>query len=525
MATLGEYFIRLGIQGTKKSTQQLDKFSGGIKEVRKTSIGMKAAVFGLAYGLKRITSQSSQAGSSLNKFSIFTGLSAKKLQQWQWMARQTGVASDVVAASVKSVQSAMSNMILGKGPPEAMFLLSKYTELNKNKVRDTFYMMNKLAEFARKAPEDVGNRLLTSFGISEEMIVGLRNVHKYQGQMKNAPVYSGDEIKKLKNISVMWSKITYDMDLSIGKFIAEHGSGILKQVGALMQSALQLAGSIARILGDVNLFAVLSKIPEGIKNIVTVIENLIIFASKNLGPLIKTISGGFGLGDLLQKFSFKKLLGIPEVDLRIKKNDTQEVKDQKIKFIQDLQKKSPEEKYKSLDFPQDSLWNNAKDLFKSVVFSPGDWYTDTVKKSNENQNKKNNPSRKIQSYTPPTIASLRNNFDKIRTSKSSKNNSEDSSLYKLIKLYSYSTIQKFKNIFENTKKHIPNKNTMLKLIPNNIISKVEPMKYSSASQRSALNVNQILNFKHAGKNAVEVQSAARLGVQDAYRLQSNGQEN
>lgn len=487
MATLGEYFIRLGIQGTKKSTEQLDKFSGGVKEVRKTSIGMKAAVFGLAYGLKRITSQSSQAGSSLKKFSIFTGLSSQKLQRWQWMARQTGVASEVVASSVKSVQSAMSNMLLGKGPPEAMFLLSKYTELNKNKVRDTFYMMGKLAEFARKAPEDVGNRLLTSFGISEEMIVGLRKVHRYQGRMKNAPIYSRGEINKLKNISVMWSKITYDMDLMIGKFIAEHGTGILRQVGALMESALKLAGSLARILGDVNFFDVLAKIPEGIKNIVVVIENLIVFASRHLTPLLEMISGGFGLGDLLQKFSFKKLLGQPEIDLRVSKKDSPEERERKIKFIQELQKKSPEEKYKSLDLPTDSLWSNAKDLFKKVVFSPATWYQKTVKKSNE-ENKKNNPNRSIQSFTPATFSKIQKTFEKI-------------------------------------KNPIPSKNKILKLIPNNILQKSLPMKDPRALEGSPLQVNQVLNFQHAGKNSVELQSASRQGVYDAYRIKFTGQEN
>lgn len=436
---------------------------------------MKASLLGLAYGLKKITSNSTTAGMDLKKFSIFTGLSTKKLQQWQWAARQTGIASDVVASSVKSVQSAMSNMLLGKGPPEAMFLLSKYTDFDRSQVRDTFYVMNKLSEFSRKAPKDVGNRLLSSFGLSEDMIVGLRKIHKYKKQIQSAPIYSNSEIDSLKNISVMWSKITYDMDLAIGKFVATLGAGTFEKIGVMMESTLALVISTVEVLEKAKVFELISKIPEGLTHIINGIEGLITFAKKNLSGILGTISGGFGLEKLFDKLDFSKTFKGPDLSEKIKATDSKKLKEDKIQFAQNLKNKTPEEKYKALNLESNSTWNNLKSLSKKIVFTPFELYEKYIGKK----------SKKIPKVSKETIK----------------------------------TIQKIK---ENGKQK---NNRILKLVPNKIIREPQRARSAGTDAGSGLKVNQVLNFQHPGKNAVAIQSASMQGIQDAYRIKSTGQEN
>src|SRR5690242_718040 len=98
------------------------------------------------YGLHEFTGAAGERGMELSKFANFTGLSADKLQRWQYAMKMSGVEAKDVEQSIKGLQSSMLKMSIGEGAPKGMQRLSEMLKggLDKSKWTDAMYMMDKL---------------------------------------------------------------------------------------------------------------------------------------------------------------------------------------------------------------------------------------------------------------------------------------------------------------------------------------------------------------------------------------------
>jgi len=164
--TIAELFVNLGVKGADSAGKALGGVKGGLGEVKSMSLEAKAALVGVIYGLERMMSNSAQLGTSLTNFNALTGISAQQLQQWQYAARQAGVAGEEMTGSMKAVQSTMANMLMGKGAPEGMAMLANKVGFDPARARDTAYVLGQLQKFAQSVPQDVGNAMIKSFGVS-----------------------------------------------------------------------------------------------------------------------------------------------------------------------------------------------------------------------------------------------------------------------------------------------------------------------------------------------------------------------
>jgi len=117
---IAELFVRLGVKGASETKTALTSTKNTLGEVSTSALAAKAAIVATIYAVERLMSTSANAGNGLQQFSDLTGLSAEQLQRYQFAARQAGATNENLTSSIKGVQSAITNMLLGKGQPEAL---------------------------------------------------------------------------------------------------------------------------------------------------------------------------------------------------------------------------------------------------------------------------------------------------------------------------------------------------------------------------------------------------------------------
>lgn len=279
---IGELYVNLGLKGNDQVAKGLTGVKAGLGDVKSMSLEAKAAILGVMYGLERLMTQSAQMGSSLMNFNELTGISAKSLQEWQYAARQAGVGGEELTGSMKSVQSAMTNMLLGKGAPEGLAMVANKVGFDENRARDTLYVMKKLQEFAQVVPKDVGNNMLKSFGLSEGTISAMRRNMFTDNNFKKAPTYSEKEIANLDRVNVAWSNLGQKIQMAIGHLTSKHGlelandfARVTAEVFKMVEAFTKLAEKIKLLEGIGKLFEGWGTIFEGISNAVSGVGDMI----------------------------------------------------------------------------------------------------------------------------------------------------------------------------------------------------------------------------------------------------------
>lgn len=261
--TAGELFVKLGIKGSEKTIQALTGVTKGMGEISSMSLEAKAAILGVVYTMERLMASSAQTGTNLVNFGQYTGLSIKQLQQWQYAARQAGVSSEELTGSVKTVQNAMTNMLLGKGAPSGMAMVAKTVGFDVKRARDTFYVLQQLQKFAQRVSPDVGNAMLNSFGLSEGTIAAMRRNAFRPEIMNRAPTFGDREAGQLDKVNVAMSNLGTQIQMAFGHFTAKHGIQFVNDLTKVTTEVIKLAEAFIKLAETIKLMQWVGKIFEG----------------------------------------------------------------------------------------------------------------------------------------------------------------------------------------------------------------------------------------------------------------------
>lgn len=294
---VGELFLDLGIKGAEKTVGAVMGAKKALQEVGSTSLETKAAIVGAMYALQRLFAASGAMGTGLTNFNALTGLSAKQLQQWQFAARQAGVANEEFTGSVKSVQNAMTNMLLGKGAPEGLAMVANKVGFDAKRARDTFYVLQQLQKFAMQSPPDVGNAVLKSFGLGEGTISAMRRGMFNPAAFAKAPTYGDNEIKQLDRANIAWSNLATKIEMAFGRFNARHGGQLVSDISKIVDQVVKLAEAFTRLAEKLKVFEGIGKVFQGWS---------LIF--ENLSDSVDAVRGGKA-GESIMEF-FKEVPGV-----------------------------------------------------------------------------------------------------------------------------------------------------------------------------------------------------------------------
>lgn len=221
---IGELFVELGAKGDKKLLAGLKSINKGMRSIKETSLGTKAAIAAATFAVERMTRFSTNMGASYEEFAGYTGMSAQMLQKWQYAGRQANVTNEQVQSSFMGVSKAMGAMMLGKGAPEGLAVLSDTVGFEIDKAKDTVYVMKKLQEFATnfKGNEVLKNQVIESFGVnSTAMIAAMKQNAFNMETMAKAPVFSGKETSKLADMNAKMNEFYNNLKMTAGKLVVE----------------------------------------------------------------------------------------------------------------------------------------------------------------------------------------------------------------------------------------------------------------------------------------------------------------
>jgi len=228
---IGEAFVELLFQGGEQAKKELSHIKVGLKGIKEMSLETKAALLAVAYGLSSAFNAYGSKAMGLQEFGASTGLSTQKLQQWQVAAMGMGVSAEQVAGSMKNLQNITDNIDLNKGAPEGFSIIAGQVGLDRAKIKDTFYMAEKLREYAQSsAPESQKRQFLRNMGMDDGMI-GL--LIKFKGNIKDVKsslIMSDREIAGAARTKSAIDTLFMRMDMITGRAIAPFAPDILNNL-------------------------------------------------------------------------------------------------------------------------------------------------------------------------------------------------------------------------------------------------------------------------------------------------------
>lgn len=268
--TVGEFFINLGVKGADKAMGALGSVKNLLSEGSSNALILKGSIIGAFYALERLMEKSAATGMALHQFGVYTGESADKLQRWQYLGRQSGIAAEEMQSSIQGVQDAMQEMVISGRAPEGLGTLAAKTggfDVNRA-YKDVFYVMDKLRQFAKETKDTPGlaNKVLKSFSLSPGVVTALRESKVELDKIRPSELYTDSEVNRLKNINVGWSNLFNFIEKSIGKMNAMEGEKILQGVTKVTEQVLKLVQALVTLADKLKVFEAISRGFEVISN-------------------------------------------------------------------------------------------------------------------------------------------------------------------------------------------------------------------------------------------------------------------
>lgn len=259
--TVAELFVNLGIKGGTKAKQEAGIVDKGLKEIRESGLAAKAMIIGVVYAMERMMQGAAQKGVMLEQFANSTNLSTKELQKWQYAARMSGSSAEDAAGSIKGLQQNINAMLFQGKPIEGMSRLAEVVGFDPKRIQDTFYMMERLREFAKKMPGEMGNMSLRSFGLSDSFIAAMRN--ERFDPSKAQFVKSDSQIAALAKQKAAWEGLGMKVENAFSIFTAENGGELIKGLSAITDGVLKMAMAFGKLAKQIELMKWVNKIFEG----------------------------------------------------------------------------------------------------------------------------------------------------------------------------------------------------------------------------------------------------------------------
>lgn len=261
---IADLFVNLGIKGDNKAIKSISAVQTGLVQVSTAALEAKAAILAMMYGLERLTAASNAQGTSLVQFNALTGLSIEGLQKLQYAGAQMGASYDEVQQSVESLQQKIYDMTKGKGTPEGLQMLAKFADMTHVDLKDTYGIFMKLQELMRaKAPPGWINSFVESFGMSRNVMAGMREGVFNEKNFANAPIISDRAAHALQKMDAGWGNFFRKFKMEAAKLNLEFGGALLKDLNGIAPKLIEMIDSFAKLITQTHALKALGMVFEG----------------------------------------------------------------------------------------------------------------------------------------------------------------------------------------------------------------------------------------------------------------------
>jgi len=276
----GELFVEIMVKGAETSKKSFEGLKGSLSKLSDMSLEAKAGILGAMYALERMTAASNNTGNSLVQFENVTGMSLETLQKYQYAARQAGVTNEDLTSSIKGIQSAMTNMLLGHGNAPLAYLSKYVGGFSKEDLKapdSAFRILQKLQTATQKINPAVMRQLLSQLGVNEGTQSALFQGVFNQKNFDRAPKYNEGEARTLQKNQVAWANLGNKIEMAFGHLNAKHGLEMVKNISMITDSVIKLTESLIKLGESLKVFEVINMIFKG--------WDLLLSPDKNKGGL------------------------------------------------------------------------------------------------------------------------------------------------------------------------------------------------------------------------------------------------
>ncbi len=247
---IAELFIELGIKGVDNARKRLGEVTNGLSDISSKGLATKAAILGVVYAIEQLTLNSAQAGAHFMQFEKQTGMSTDRLQRWQYMMKQGGIAAEETEQSLRSVQTTMGKMQLGQAAPSGLSWLSNMVGFDREKAyKDTEYVMNKLREYLKKETNITrGNEVAASFGLSPGVIGELRKSLIDLEKVPQSKILSHGTLESLNKINQAWTNLKDNYGRFQDRMVAKYSWPVIDELSRALTIVQDLVVWIEKLI-------------------------------------------------------------------------------------------------------------------------------------------------------------------------------------------------------------------------------------------------------------------------------------
>jgi len=309
---IADLFVNIGIGGAEKSVRSLSNVDKSMGNIASTSLEAKAAIIGMVYALQRLSASSNAQGTALNNFALTTGMSTKRLQQFQHAGRQYAATNDEMTNSLVGLQKKMTDIAIGGGTPKGMPFLAQHVGLPKD-IENTEEMFFKLQEFATKFKNDPSKAtwVLDSFGIGKNLQAGMFDGGFNEKVFSQANAYSTGQIKSLNEMRKQWTNLFEDIEHRMGQMNIKWMSKMLPDIQKLVTEVFKMVDAFSALAEKLEIIKAIGMVFEGwgliFKGITYAVSGEI---GNNLGTALgeAKLNSSMGNGTLLDNLGLKDYL-------------------------------------------------------------------------------------------------------------------------------------------------------------------------------------------------------------------------
>lgn len=263
--TIGELYIKLGIEGDDKARKALENTKVGVADLSTSALEAKAAILGMIYGLERMTQNANALGTSLVNFKNSTGLDTTKLQQWQYATKQAGGSADELTTTVTNLQQKIADLRMKGTPVEGLQFLGEIIAKNKTKLDDTFGLMQDINELTQKFKNrpDLIKGTLSSLGWTQGVQNAAFGGWFNQKTFSQAPIVSDKAAKSLDNMNRQWRNMGDRFQREILKLDLKFGPDLIKDLEKITPQILRMVDAFGELVKKSDAIKWLGKAFEG----------------------------------------------------------------------------------------------------------------------------------------------------------------------------------------------------------------------------------------------------------------------
>jgi len=263
--TVGSFLIDIGFKGMNSFSAGLKKMDAGLKDLVTSSFYLKAGVAAAIYGLAKMSQVAGEYGRQLSMLQTRTDVSAEAFQKFAYAGELAGVKADDTIGTINRLQKAMDEFAVSGEGPQWFNQLFATVDGDINKAKDPIYMLGKLQEYALAKTDKFGNAInkqqkrlvLSSFGLSDDMIAAMMNGAFNAKAMREANVVTERQLRTLSKVNTEWSKLRWNAKTFQAQLIATFGEDTVGSISTMMNKLYQLVSAFMNFVDK-------SKIAQGI---------------------------------------------------------------------------------------------------------------------------------------------------------------------------------------------------------------------------------------------------------------------